>query len=88
VPDFCADRDAACPAAEKKGRCSARQIFDPGVHGWYRPEIADRDIDEIKAIGFTWVKQRKFAWRDIEGRERGAFVKGPHPDEIIYQREQ
>lgn len=50
---------------------------------WYRPEIADRDMDQIKAMGFTWVKQQ-FAWRDIEGAKKGAF-DWSHPDEIIYR---
>jgi len=50
---------------------------------WYRPEIADRDMNQIKAMGFTWVKQQ-FAWRDIEGAKKGAF-DWSHPDEIIYR---
>lgn len=50
---------------------------------WYRPEIADRDMNQIKDMGFTWVKQQ-FAWRDIEGAKKGAF-DWSHPDEIIYR---
>lgn len=50
---------------------------------WYRPEIADRDMDQIKAMGFGWVKQQ-FAWRDIEGAQKGAF-DWSRPDEIIYR---
>lgn len=50
---------------------------------WYRPEIADRDMDLIKALGFGWVKQQ-FAWRDIEGAAKGAF-DWSHSDEIVYR---
>lgn len=50
---------------------------------WYRPEVADRDMDAIKQMGFTWVKQQ-FAWRDIEGAKKGAF-DWSHSDEIVYR---
>lgn len=50
---------------------------------WYRPEIADRDMDQIKDMGFGWVKQQ-FAWRDIEGAAKGAF-DWSRSDEIIYR---
>lgn len=50
---------------------------------WYRPEVADRDMDLIKAMGFTWVKQQ-FAWRDIEGAKKGAF-DWSRSDEVIYR---
>ncbi len=39
---------------------------------WWRPEIADRDLNLIKEAGFRWVKQT-FAWEDIEGAQRGHF---------------
>jgi hypothetical protein len=32
---------------------------------WWRPEVADRDFDLAKRMGFRWVKQI-FGWRDIE----------------------
>ena len=38
---------------------------------WWRPELAERDLLEIKNMGFTWVKQG-FGWRDIE-LEKGKF---------------
>lgn len=50
---------------------------------WYRPEIADRDMNMIKAMGFSWVKQQ-FAWRDIEGAKKGAF-DWSRSDEVIYR---
>ncbi|NPA90056.1 MAG: cellulase family glycosylhydrolase [Chloroflexi bacterium] len=39
---------------------------------WWRPEIADRDLDLIKQAGFRWVKQT-FAWEDIEGAQKGHY---------------
>lgn len=37
---------------------------------WWRPEVADRDLNLVKEGGFTWVKQY-FAWQDIEGASKG-----------------
>jgi GH35 family endo-1,4-beta-xylanase len=47
---------------------------DYGIHAflYWRPEVADRDLDLITQAGFSWVKQ-EFAWREIEGAEKGAF---------------
>jgi hypothetical protein len=39
---------------------------------WWRPEVADRDLNLINDMGFSWVKQG-LAWRDIEGAAKGAF---------------
>ena len=39
---------------------------------WWRPEVADRDLDLIRDAGFGWVKQY-FAWQDIEGAAKGKF---------------
>ncbi len=39
---------------------------------WWRPEIALRDIDLIKGMGFGWIKQN-FAWRDIEDIAKGHY---------------
>jgi hypothetical protein len=39
---------------------------------YWRPEVADRDLELITDAGFTWVKQ-EFAWREIEGGEKGGF---------------
>lgn len=41
------------------------------VFMWWELEVAVRDLDLVRDMGFTWVKQ-KFPWRDIEGIERGA----------------
>ncbi len=39
---------------------------------WWKPETARRDLDLIRDMGFTWVKQ-SFSWRDIEGNGKGHF---------------
>ena len=39
---------------------------------WWRPEVAQRDLEAIRDAGFGWVKQA-FAWRDIEGRGKGQY---------------
>jgi len=39
---------------------------------WWRPEVAQRDLEEIHNAGFRWVKQ-DFAWREIEGAGKGRF---------------
>jgi polysaccharide biosynthesis protein PslG len=51
--------------------------FDSPEYGvqafmWWRPEVADRDLNLIRDMGFNWVKQ-DFAWREIEGAGKGAF---------------
>jgi hypothetical protein len=49
---------------------------------WYHPETAERDLDLILGMGFSWVKQ-EFAWRDIEGARKGAF-DWRNSDSVIY----
>jgi hypothetical protein len=39
---------------------------------WWRPEVAQRDLEMVKAAGFRWVKQA-FSWREIEGEGKGQF---------------
>jgi hypothetical protein len=39
---------------------------------WWRPEVAQRDMELIRDAGFRWVKQ-VFAWREIEGTSKGSF---------------
>jgi len=53
---------------------------------WWRPEVADRDLQLVRDAGFDWVKQT-FAWRDIEGAGKGQFDWG-RPDRIVDQAEQ
>jgi hypothetical protein len=37
---------------------------------WWRPEVAQRDLELIRDAEFNWVKQG-FAWREIEGLGKG-----------------
>jgi len=39
---------------------------------WWRPEVAQRDMELIRDAGFGWVKQI-FSWREIEGGGKGHF---------------
>lgn len=39
---------------------------------WWRPEVANRDLQLMREAGFNWVKQA-FAWETIEGRGKGQF---------------
>jgi hypothetical protein len=39
---------------------------------WWRPEVAQRDMELIRDAGFDWVKQG-FAWREIEGMGKNKF---------------
>lgn len=39
---------------------------------WWRPEVAQRDLEMIRDADFGWVKQG-FAWREIEGSGKGQF---------------
>jgi polysaccharide biosynthesis protein PslG len=39
---------------------------------WWRPEVAQRDMELIRDAGFRWVKQA-FAWREIEGSGKGQY---------------
>jgi hypothetical protein len=53
------------------------QLFnspDYGIHlfMWWKPDTALRDLGLVQDMGFTWVKQ-KFAWREIEGIQKGEF---------------
>lgn len=47
---------------------------DYGVQAflWWRPEIADRDLELMSEANFSWVKQT-FAWETIERAGKGQF---------------
>ncbi len=48
---------------------------------WWRPEVADRDLNLLIDAGFQWMKQ-DFAWREIEGAGKGIF-DWSHSDIIV-----
>lgn len=39
---------------------------------WWRPEVADRDLQLAKEANFTWVKQL-VSWQDVEGAGKGQY---------------
>jgi hypothetical protein len=52
---------------------------------YWRPEIADRDLELIQAAGFRWVKQ-EIAWREIEGKGKNLW-RWQNTDRIMEQVE-
>ncbi len=60
------------PATGAVKRFMASPEYGMQAFLWWRPEVADRDLQLIKEAGFQWVKQ-DFAWREIEGAAKGAF---------------
>jgi hypothetical protein len=42
------------------------------IFGWWKPEVADRDMGLVRDAGFGWIKQI-FAWYDIEGAGKGQY---------------
>jgi hypothetical protein len=55
-----------------EGQYFASPDFGVQTSLWWKPDIALRDLDLVKEMNFTWVKQA-FAWRDIEGIEKGEY---------------
>lgn len=66
----------ALPTSLMSSEPVVQQFASPsyGVHTalWWRPDIAQRDLDLVADMGFTYVKQ-KFPWRDIEGQVKGQY---------------
>ena len=50
---------------------------------WWRPEVAERDLDLIREGGFHWVKQI-FAWENIEGAGKG-HLDWSFSDRVVQQ---
>ena len=48
---------------------------------WWKPEVAQRDLELMKEGGFNWVKQ-SFAWETIEGAGKGQF-DWAIPDRVV-----
>ncbi len=76
---------AATPVVDANSQMTSP---DFGVQAflWWKPEIADRDLNLVKEAGFRWVKQY-FAWQDIEGAGRGLY-DWSRPDRIVEQAQQ
>ncbi|MCA9969573.1 MAG: hypothetical protein KC425_05115 [Anaerolineales bacterium] len=59
------------------GEEAVRPLFPSPAYGmhtsiWWKPDVAQRDVNLVTEMGFGWVKQ-KFPWREIEGIEKGSF---------------
>ena len=50
---------------------------------WWRPEVAERDLNLIREGGFHWVKQI-FAWENIEGAGKG-HLDWSFSDRVVQQ---
>ena len=63
----------ATPPKETAGKAEMKSP-DYGMQAflWWRPEVAQRDLEMIREAEFGWVKQG-FAWREIEGTGKGQF---------------
>ena len=61
---------------------------DYGVQAflWWKPEVADRDLQLVKDAGFSWVKQL-VSWQDVEGAGKGQY-DWTNLDRIVEQAEQ
>lgn len=73
VPTEAPATPKATKAPASKGPVAMRSP-DYGMQAflWWRPEVAQRDLELIRDAGFGWVKQG-FAWREIEGNGKGHF---------------
>ena len=50
---------------------------------WWRPEVAERDLNLMREAGFRWVKQT-FAWETIEGYGKG-HLDWSFSDRVVQQ---
>ncbi len=68
------------------GEEPVQKLFDSpeyGIHAfmWWKPDLIEKDMELVNEMGFDWVKQ-KFAWREIEGIEKGKY-DWYRPDRIV-----
>jgi len=66
--------DATQPAPSAPSGLVPMASPDYGIQAflYWRPEVAERDLQLINDIKFNWVKQG-FSWREIEGAGKGDF---------------
>ena len=69
-----------------RARNRSSRFFDSPEYGvqifmWWQPDLVEPDLAVVDKMGFGWVKQ-KFAWREIEGLEKGEF-DWYRPDRIV-----
>ncbi|MCW5879526.1 MAG: cellulase family glycosylhydrolase [Anaerolineae bacterium] len=69
------------PAPPKKPLKMETPEYGAQAFLWWRPELAERDLLQVKDMGFGWVKQI-FGWRDIE-KAKGDF-DWSKTDHVVY----
>lgn len=74
------------PEPELVAQEQVNQLFESPEYGvqtfmWWQPDLIEPDLAVVDKMGFGWVKQ-KFAWREIEGLEKGEF-DWYRPDRIV-----
>lgn len=84
-PPTTAPTTAPTPVPTRPSAPATMKSPDYGMQAflWWRPEVAQRDVEMIRDAGFGWVKQ-DFAWREIEGQGKGKFDWSV-PDRIVEQ---
>ncbi|MBN1402759.1 MAG: cellulase family glycosylhydrolase, partial [Anaerolineae bacterium] len=70
-PTPTAEPPTATPPPAQSARMASPE-YGMQAFMWWRPEVASRDLQMIKAAGFGWVKVN-FGWRDIEGGGKGVY---------------
>jgi hypothetical protein len=79
------------PAADLLGEKPIVDSFGSPAYGihtfmWWKPERFEQDLELVRDMGFGWVKQ-KFAWREIEGIEKGQY-DWYRPDKVVAAAEE
>ncbi len=90
TPEPTATDTPAPTAAPQPTKAAPARMQSPeyGMHifGWWRPEVADRDMGYVRDAGFGWIKQI-FAWADIEGAAKGHY-EWARTDRLVDQAQQ
>lgn len=80
-PTAAATTEPTGPVARDPSHPFASPEYGMQAFMWWRPEVADRDLNLLAQAGFNWVKQ-DFPWREIEGAGKGIF-DWSHTDTIV-----
>jgi hypothetical protein len=90
APTQAAPSPTAPTAAPTPGAKANSSMTSPdfGVQAflWWKPEVADRDLQLVQDAGFKWVKQL-VSWQDVEGAGKGQY-DWTNLDRIVEQAEQ
>ena len=81
-----AEPSPTLPPAVKTDGSMASPDYGIQAFMWWKPEVADRDLQLVQDAGFKWVKQL-VSWQDIEGAGKGEYDWG-NLDRIVDQAQQ